>query len=107
MRYRQPATGKPRRSVSKLVPAPVAGLIANRNLAVSQPKSKPQGAYVLENFLPTAIGARMRGEGIEADLLRKRFRLAKKRLGFAETTPPLDCSRFGPPPRAGDQLSLF
>lgn len=61
MRYRQPAAGKPRRSVSKLVPAPVAGLIANRNLAVSQPKSKPQGAYVLENFLPTAIGARMRG----------------------------------------------
>ena len=47
------------------------------------------------------------GEVIEAELLHKRFRLAKKRLGYAETTPPLDCSRFGPPPRAGDQLSLF
>ena len=53
------------------------------------------------------FGNRMRGEGIEAELLHKRFRLAKKRLGYAETTPPLDCSRFGPPPRAGDQLSLF
>lgn len=53
------------------------------------------------------FGNRMRGEGIEAELLHKRFRLAKKRLGYAETTPPLDCSRFGPPPKAGDQLSLF
>ena len=54
-----------------------------------------------------AMTPAMRGEGIEAELLLKRFRLAKKRLGYAETTPPLDCSRFGPPPRAGDQLSLF
>lgn len=53
------------------------------------------------------FGSRMRGEGIEADLMMKRFKLARKRLGYAETTPPLDCSRFGPPPRKGDQLALF
>ncbi|SDE61120.1 DNA repair photolyase [Paracoccus isoporae] len=53
------------------------------------------------------FGSRMRGEGIEADLMMKRFRLARKRLGYAETTPPLDSGRFGQPPRSGDQLSLF
>lgn len=61
MMFRQPAGGKPRRAASKLVPAPVGGLIANRNLAMSQPRGKPQGAAMLENWLPTAIGARMRG----------------------------------------------
>lgn len=52
-------------------------------------------------------GMRMRGEGIEADLMRQRFDLARKRLGFDRERYVLDCSRFGPPPRAGDQLSLF
>lgn len=40
---------------------------------------------------------RMYGEGVEADLLHQRFRLARRRLGFAQTPPHLDCSRFGPP----------
>lgn len=53
------------------------------------------------------FGSRMRGEGIEADLLHQRFRLARRRLGYEEKSPPLDCSRFGPPPKTGDQLSLF
>ena len=53
------------------------------------------------------FGARMRGEGIEAELMLNRFRLALKRLNYARTIPPLDCTRFGPPPRTGDQLSLF
>ncbi|MFI0395377.1 PA0069 family radical SAM protein [Paracoccus jiaweipingae] len=53
------------------------------------------------------FGSRMRGEGVQADLLHQRFRLARKRLGFARHSPALDVSRFGPPPRAGDQLSLF
>lgn len=53
------------------------------------------------------FGSRMRGEGIEAQLLHQRFHLARKRLGYAERGAPLDCSRFGPPPRAGDQLTLF
>ena len=53
------------------------------------------------------FGHRFRGEGIEADLARQRFRLARRRLGYAEGSPALDCARFGAPPRAGDQLSLF
>ncbi|AUH62988.1 PA0069 family radical SAM protein [Paracoccus zhejiangensis] len=53
------------------------------------------------------FGHRFRGEGIEADLMRQRFRLARKKLGYSERAPMMDCSRFAPPPRAGDQLSLF
>ncbi|MCS5602556.1 MAG: PA0069 family radical SAM protein [Paracoccus sp. (in: a-proteobacteria)] len=53
------------------------------------------------------FGHRFKGEGVEAQLALQRFRLARKRLGYREGSPPLDCSRFGPPPRAGDQLSLF
>lgn len=53
------------------------------------------------------FGSRMRGEGVEAQLLRARFRLARRRLGYEEKGPGLDSARFGPPPRAGDQLTLF
>lgn len=53
------------------------------------------------------FGHRFRGEGIEARLALQRFRLARKRLGYKDGGPVLDCSRFGPPPRPGDQLSLF
>ncbi len=53
------------------------------------------------------FGHRFRGEGVEADLALQRFRLARRRLGYHKEAAPLDCSRFGPPPRAGDQLSLF
>ncbi|MBU2956387.1 PA0069 family radical SAM protein [Paracoccus sp. 1_MG-2023] len=53
------------------------------------------------------FGHRFRGAGIEAELAMKRFRLARKRLGYHEGSPALDCSRFGPPPRAGDQMTLF
>ena len=53
------------------------------------------------------FGTRMKGEGVEAELLHQRFRLARKRLGYASESPALDASRFAPPPRAGDQLSLF
>lgn len=53
------------------------------------------------------FGHRFRGAGVEAQLAQQRFRLARRRLGYAEGAPALDCTRFGPPPRAGDQLSLF
>jgi DNA repair photolyase len=53
-------------------------------------------------------GERMRGEGAFADLIAQRFRLAKKRLGLdARDRAPLDTSLFRPPPKPGDQLSLF
>lgn len=50
------------------------------------------------------FGARMRGTGMYAALLRKRFQLACSRLGFEEP-PPLDCSRFSAP--ATGQMRLF
>ncbi|MGD9919474.1 MAG: PA0069 family radical SAM protein [Paenirhodobacter sp.] len=52
------------------------------------------------------FGTRMEGEGVEADLLAQRFALSCRRLSLGEL-PPLDCARFAPPPRAGDQLELF
>lgn len=53
------------------------------------------------------FGHRMRGQGVHADLLSRRFRIAVRRLGLDGDLPPLDCSRFCRPPRRGDQLSLF
>ena len=54
-----------------------------------------------------SFGLRMHGQGQYADLIRKRFRLACKRLGLnAERDLPLDTTRFRPP-RTGGQLDLF
>lgn len=53
------------------------------------------------------FGTRMRGEGPFAELVRKRFHLTCQRLGLNQEKVILDDSRFAPPPRAGDQLSLF
>jgi DNA repair photolyase len=53
-------------------------------------------------------GERMRGAGAYADLLAQRFRLAAKRLGFEpRDKQALDTTQFQPPPKPGDQLSLF
>ncbi|HEX9859045.1 MAG TPA: PA0069 family radical SAM protein [Paracoccaceae bacterium] len=54
-----------------------------------------------------AFGKRMRAEGPVADLIAQRFRLACARLGLNAAQPGLRCDLFRPPPRAGDQLSLF
>ena len=54
-----------------------------------------------------AFGKRMTGEGVWAELHRQRFAVALKRLGLAKGWPPLRTDLFGPPARAGDQLSLF
>jgi DNA repair photolyase len=53
-----------------------------------------------------AFGKRMRGQGIWADLLERRFQLAHDRLGFARNLPPLRCDLFAPPGRMGDQMVL-
>jgi DNA repair photolyase len=52
-------------------------------------------------------GRRMKGEGLMADLIGQRFRLAAKRLALDGKIPPLDLTRFRRPPQPGDQLSLF
>ncbi|MEM7742851.1 MAG: PA0069 family radical SAM protein [Pseudomonadota bacterium] len=49
---------------------------------------------------------RMSGEGVHADILRRRFDLAVKRHGLDRTPTPLRRDLFRVPPRAGDQLSL-
>ena len=54
-----------------------------------------------------AFGRRMRGEGLWADLMARRFDVAVARLGLTVRLPPLRCDLFTPPARAGDQMSLF
>lgn len=53
------------------------------------------------------FGKRMRGQGLWAELIHRRAELARKRLGMIEGLPPLRTDLFAPPPRPGDQLSLF
>ena len=54
------------------------------------------------------FGARMRGQGEFADLIRKRFALACKRLGLnTERDAPLDTSRFRPPREFAPARSLL
>jgi DNA repair photolyase len=50
------------------------------------------------------FGSRMRGKGIFADLLEKRYRIAVSRLGFNERHTVLDTSRFRSPT---GQMDLF
>ena len=52
------------------------------------------------------FGSRMRGTGLFADLLAKRFELACARRGLDRSRLPLDTARFRPPRPAG-QLELF
>ncbi len=52
-------------------------------------------------------GHRMRGEGVFAEMIAKRFKAALKRLDLATETQPLRCDLFCCPAQAGDQLSLF
>ncbi|MCS4232289.1 DNA repair photolyase [Stenotrophomonas maltophilia] len=59
------------------------------------------------------FGTRMRGQGVYADLLANRFKLARRRLGFdAQNShwPKLDCTKFerpAPPKADSPQGSLF
>ena len=54
------------------------------------------------------FGKRMRGEGVYADLLARRFALALKRTGFKpRSTRGLDCSLFVAPRKPSPQGELF
>ena len=50
---------------------------------------------------------RMRGEGVYAEMIAQRYKLACARLGLDRDLPHLRCDLFHVPPRPGDQLSLF
>jgi DNA repair photolyase len=52
-------------------------------------------------------GKRMRGEGVHARMIAARFDAAVRRLGLATASQHLRTDLFAPPPRKGDQLSLF
>jgi len=54
-----------------------------------------------------SFGTRMRGQGLWADLIHRRAELARKRLDMGDGMPDLRTDLFAPPPRAGDQMSLF
>ncbi len=56
----------------------------------------------------STFGTRMRGTGVYADLLARRFALALKRYGFAaKHSRALDCSRFVAPRAPSPQGELF
>lgn len=55
----------------------------------------------------TEFGTRMTGVGPYAQVIRDRHRRAARRFGLNGRWEPLDTSQFKPPPRPGDQLSLF
>jgi len=54
-----------------------------------------------------AWGRRMRGEGVWADLIDRRFKVAVARMGLDATLPPLRTDLFTVPSKPGDQLCLF
>ncbi len=53
------------------------------------------------------FGERMRGHGPYADLLRKRFQVACRRLHLNDTRPTHDTSKFRAPAQQGAQRPLF
>ena len=53
------------------------------------------------------FGHRMRGTGVYADLIARRFATAAKRLGFRKERPEHDCRSFVPPRPRTPQLGLF
>jgi hypothetical protein len=55
------------------------------------------------------FGSRMRGQGLFADLISRRFDVACQRLGLNRERAPMDTSRFQPPRSEAQraQLTLF
>jgi DNA repair photolyase len=53
------------------------------------------------------FGLRMKGTGQFAELIAKRFALARRRYGLERTRTTYDPAVFRVPPAAGDQISLF
>ncbi|MCM2561142.1 PA0069 family radical SAM protein [Lutimaribacter sp. EGI FJ00015] len=53
------------------------------------------------------FGHRMRGQGVHARMIARRFDIAARRLGLSSGLPPLDCGRFAVPLGTQEQPSLF
>ncbi|SFM15891.1 PA0069 family radical SAM protein [Shimia aestuarii] len=52
-------------------------------------------------------GRRMRGEGVYAEMIARRFEMAMRRYGLVRKLPALRCDRFAPPLARGGQMDLF
>ncbi len=50
---------------------------------------------------------RMRGQGVHANLIRRRFEIARRKAGLDRPLPQLRTDLFRRPPRPGEQLGLF
>ncbi|WP_298491484.1 PA0069 family radical SAM protein [uncultured Maritimibacter sp.] len=59
-----------------------------------------------KDYDPT-FGKRMRGEGAYAELIARRFEVAKARLGFEDRLPALALDKFRVPREPSAQLELF
>lgn len=55
----------------------------------------------------SSFGTRMTGQGIWAQQMAARLKVARHRNGLSEDRVPLRCDLFAPPLAHGDQLSLF
>lgn len=53
------------------------------------------------------FGHRHAGQGVFASLLEQRFAVVLKRFGLTAALPPVEVTRFRPPPAEARQLSLF
>lgn len=60
MYARRQTRPKPRKSELKSFAAPIAGWISNRSLAIPQEPGQPQGAAILDNFIPRATSVQLR-----------------------------------------------
>ena len=49
----------------------------------------------------------MKGEGVRAELIARRFQAARSRLGLDAELPPLRCDLFRVPRSGPEQLALF
>lgn len=54
----------------------------------------------------STFGERMVGQGVFADMVRQRFKMACRRLGLGDA-PPLSVAGFRPPPLDSRQMDLF
>lgn len=74
---------------------------------VPEPSALKPDAYRRNEYYSSEWGTRQKGSGPLAQMIEQRFRIACRRLGLDRWHQlKLDCSRFRPPPAAGDQLGL-
>ncbi|MEM6489585.1 MAG: PA0069 family radical SAM protein [Pseudomonadota bacterium] len=78
-------------------------------------RERPQAAGRIMNRVRDLHGGRdydptwhrrLKGEGVHASLIARRFALARRRVGLADALPPLRCDLFRVPAEPGDQLDL-